>query len=103
MLPQVLRIKCRTSRRNFGEHIRNFSLISQYNDDHGPAYGFGVDARGRYSGHDFDDVEAEMSRDWIASRGVSILSWEWARHAARDGWNRYVSVRGVGIGSSAGI
>lgn len=63
-------------------------MINQNNDDHGPAYGFGVDARGRYPGRDFDDVEAEMSRDWVASRGASILSWEWARHAARDAWNR---------------
>lgn len=57
-------------------------------DHHGPAYGFGVDARGRYPGRDFDDVESEMSRDWASSRGASILNWEWARHAVRDAWNR---------------
>ena len=66
----------------------NYSLINQNNGDHGPAYGFGVDARSRYPGRDFDDVEAEMLRDWVASRGASILSWEWARHAARDAWSR---------------
>ena len=57
-------------------------------DDYGPAYDFGVDARGRYRGHDFDDVESEMSSDWSASRGTSSLSWERARDAARDAWNR---------------
>lgn len=57
-------------------------------DDYGPAYGFGVNARGRYPGRDFDDVESEMSRDWSTSRGASSLSWERAKHAARDAWNR---------------
>jgi hypothetical protein len=53
----------------------------------GPAYGFGVDARDRYPGRKFDDVESEMSSDWAASRGASILNWGWARHAARDAWD----------------
>jgi len=57
-------------------------------DDYGPAYSFGLSARGRYPGRDFDDVESEMSRDWAASRGASSLSWERAKHAARDAWNR---------------
>lgn len=64
-------------------------------DDYGPAYGFGVNARGRYPGRDFDDVESELSSDWAASRGASILSWEWARHAARDAWNRISPANGL--------
>lgn len=56
--------------------------------DYGPAYAFGLNARGRYPGRDFDDVQSEMSREWAASRGPSILSWEWAKLAARDAWNR---------------
>lgn len=69
--------------------IRNLDANSHPlpGDDYGPAYGFGMNARGRYPGRDFDDVESEMSSDW-ASRGASILSWEWAKHAARDAWNR---------------
>ena len=59
----------------------------QFND-YGPAYGFGVDARSRHPGRDFDDVEADMSRDWAASRGASSLDWDRARLAARDAWNR---------------
>jgi hypothetical protein len=57
-------------------------------DDYGPAYGFGVDARGRYPGRDFDDVESEMSSDWDTGHGASSLSWGRAKHAARDAWNR---------------
>lgn len=57
-------------------------------DDYEPAYGLGVSARSRYPGQRFDDVESQMAGDWDASRGTSRLSWERARHAARDAWNR---------------
>ncbi|MGL6112920.1 MAG: glycine zipper domain-containing protein [Rubrivivax sp.] len=57
-------------------------------DDYGPAYDYGVDARGQYPGRGFDDVESDLSRDWSTRRGTSSLSWERAKHAARDAWNR---------------
>lgn len=57
-------------------------------DDYGPAYDYGVDARGQYPGRGFDDVESDLSRDWTTRRGASSLSWERAKHAARDAWNR---------------
>jgi len=57
-------------------------------DDYGPAYGFGVTSLGRYPGRSFDDVEAEMAGDWPTGRGASSLSWDRARLAARDAWNR---------------
>lgn len=57
-------------------------------DDYGPAYIFGVTARGRYPGRDFNDVESEMSSDWTTHRGASTLDWERAKYATRDAWNR---------------
>lgn len=57
-------------------------------DDYGPAYGLGVDSRGRNPGREFDDVESQMSSEWANSRGESNLSWDRARPAARDAWNR---------------
>lgn len=57
-------------------------------DDYGPAYGLGVNARGRFPGRDFDDVESDLSNDWATSHGSSSLSWDRAKHAARDAWNR---------------
>ena len=57
-------------------------------DDYGPAYGFGVSSFGRYPGRNFEDVESDMSSDWTSSRGASNLSWDRARHAARDAWSR---------------
>jgi len=56
--------------------------------DYGPAYDFGVNARGRHPTSDFDDVEPELSSEWGTGRGFSRLSWARARPAARDAWHR---------------
>lgn len=57
-------------------------------DDFGPAYGYGVDARTRYPGQSFDDVETNLARDWNTARGRSKLDWAGARVASRDAWDR---------------
>ena len=57
-------------------------------DDYGPAYGYGVAAYSRYPGRRFDDLEADLSRDWTTARGRSNLEWARAREAARDAWLR---------------
>ena len=57
-------------------------------DDYGPAYRYGVDNYGRYQGRRFDDVEAELSRDWRRAKGSSKLTWDNAKHATRDSWER---------------
>lgn len=57
-------------------------------EDYGPAYGLGVDAYQRYPGRTFEDVEPEISREWIEGAPGSTLRWDRARHAARDAWNR---------------
>lgn len=57
-------------------------------DDCGPAYGYGVGAYSRYPNRSFDDVEAELARDWYNRRGNSTLEWERAKFAARDAWQR---------------
>jgi hypothetical protein len=57
-------------------------------DDYGPAYGYGVESYVRYPGKTFDQVEADLARDWQRSKGKSTLAWENAKHAARDSWQR---------------
>ena len=57
-------------------------------DDYGPAYRYGVDGYGQYKGRKFDDVESELSRDWQRARGSSNLTWDKAKHATRDSWQR---------------
>jgi hypothetical protein len=57
-------------------------------DEYGPAYRYGVDAYGRYEGRSFEQAEPELMRDWDRARGTSKLTWENAKHAARDAWQR---------------
>ena len=73
-------------RENFSD--RDYVEQGSSFDDYGPAYGYGVQARGRYPDRAFDDVESELSGDWAANRGTSSLSWERARLASRDAWYR---------------
>jgi len=57
-------------------------------DDYAPAYGYGVSSYAKYPGRSFDDVEADLSRDWNGARGASSLQWDQARNATRDAWDR---------------
>jgi hypothetical protein len=57
-------------------------------DDYGPAYRYGVDNYTRYPGKSFDDVEANLGRDWQRAKGKSSLAWDNAKHAAKDSWQR---------------
>jgi hypothetical protein len=42
----------------------------------------------KHRGRRFEEVEPELSREWITVRGESGLEWTDARNAARDAWNR---------------
>lgn len=57
-------------------------------DDYGPAYGFGGRSFRQYPGRSFEEAERDMSSTWNTQRGSSNLSWEKAKLAARDAWNR---------------
>ena len=71
------------------ENYKNRPYVSGGSyDDFGPAYAYGVSSYGRYSGRKFDEVEADLSRDWNNARGKSSLSWDRAKNATRDAWDR---------------
>ena len=57
-------------------------------EDYGPAYLYGVDAFSKNPNRKFDDVQADLGRDWNAARGASSLDWDRARSASRDAWDR---------------
>ena len=57
-------------------------------DDYGPAYAYGLSAYNRYPGRHFDEIDADLSRDWDTVRGSSSLGWERAKGATRDAWQR---------------
>ncbi|MBB5865068.1 hypothetical protein [Xanthomonas sp. 3058] len=55
-------------------------------EDYEAAYLAGHEARIRDVARAYDQVEAELHRDWEANRGSSSLSWSKARHAVRRAW-----------------
>jgi hypothetical protein len=57
-------------------------------DDYAPAYRYGVDSYGRYKGRTFEDAEPELQRGWERTKGTSTLTWDKAKHATRDSWQR---------------
>lgn len=65
-------------------------------DSYGPAYSYGVAAYRRYEGRQFELIEPELAQDWNAMRGTSDLSWDRARPAVKDAWQRMSEFRAQG-------
>ncbi len=73
-------------RENFNS--RPYVAAGSSYDDYGPAFGYGVSSYSRYQGRSFDELEADLARDWAGARGRSNLDWALARDATRDAWSR---------------
>jgi hypothetical protein len=57
-------------------------------EQYGSAFRYGWECCLRHKGKTFTDVAAAMERDWEHHRGQSQLSWDHARNAVRDAWQR---------------
>ena len=57
-------------------------------DEYAPAYRYGWESQGRYGERSFDEVEADLEREWSGVDATSPVDWVIAREAARDAWNR---------------
>ena len=72
------------------ENFRNSSYIDpklKY-ADYEPAYRFGWESYERHEGRRFEDLNAQLQREWDAHRADSPLTWEQAKAATRDAWHR---------------
>jgi len=70
----------------------NYASAGGSYDDYVPAYRYGNEARTRYSGRNWDDVESDLRSDWdtrYANSGAS--TWEKFKGAVRSGWDRVTS------------
>ena len=86
-------------RKNYSSRLYDTSGATF--NEYRPAYSYGVDAHRRYEGQSFEQVEPELMRDWDRVRGMSSLTWEKAKHAVRDSWQRVRdSVEGATPGDS---
>ena len=57
-------------------------------DDYRPAYELGYRTRAALPEATFDQAERRISQDWAMAKGESRLTWEQAKLAARDAWDR---------------
>ncbi len=67
---------------------RSYVAADSNYDDYRPAYEYGWQSRSRYAGKTFDQAETDLQRDWESNRGKSTLSWDRAKLATRDAWDR---------------
>ena len=61
-------------------------------DTYQTAYRTGYEGRRRYPGKTYEEVEAHLKRDYENSSGTGGLSWDEAKSATRDAWNRVENV-----------
>ena len=60
-----------------------------FDSDYAPAYAYGSDARARYGDRRWDDsLENDLRSGWEKVKAKSRLTWEEARDAVRDAWDR---------------
>jgi hypothetical protein len=57
-------------------------------DEYRPAYRYGWESRATYPNRAFEDVEPELQRNWESCRAQSKLTWDKAKLATRDAWDR---------------
>jgi hypothetical protein len=57
-------------------------------DQYRPAYRYGYEARARFVGQRWAEVERDLERGWREGRGTSRLCWNDARDAVKDAWHR---------------
>ncbi|MEG5039679.1 MULTISPECIES: hypothetical protein [unclassified Microcoleus] len=59
-------------------------------EDYQPAYRTGYEGYTRYgnTGKQFHEIEPDLQRDYETNRGKSNVTWEKAKHATRDAWDR---------------
>ena len=60
-----------------------------YDTDYAPAYAYGNTVRSQYAGRTWDDsLEADIKQGWEATKAKSRLTWEQAKDAVRDAFDR---------------
>lgn len=66
-----------------------YSADYDYDTDYAPAYAYGSESRARYGNRAWDDsLESDLKQGWESAKAKSRLTWEKAKDAVRDAWNR---------------
>lgn len=72
------------------DEYRNRDYVAEGDDFevYAPAYQYGWESRRTYHDRQWEDVEADLERDWANHPSSSTLAWDQARPATRDAWDR---------------
>jgi len=73
-------------RENYSK--RNYVDQGTSYDVYRPAYRVGYEGRAKYRGKRYEEVENDLQRDYERSRAKDAATWDKARFAARDAWER---------------
>lgn len=65
-------------------------------DYYRPGYRYGYEAANQYPNRSWNDVEADLSRDWSEYQHRGTSTWEQVKQAVRDAWDRVTGNRPVG-------
>lgn len=57
-------------------------------EQYGPAYQYGWESHAAHKDKPFKDVEEQLGQKWEQHRGTSKLTWNHAKEAAQDAWQR---------------
>jgi len=68
-------------------------------EQYGSAFQYGWESYANHKGKTFNDVEPQLGREWETRRGKSKLSWNHAKGATHDAWQR---VEKAACGDSCG-
>ena len=72
---------------------RNNRRKGETHEHYREAYRYGLAASDRYHDRRFEDVEPDLRAGWEHARGTSTMSWDHAREAVKDAFDRTVQLR----------
>lgn len=75
--------------RNWEESFRGRTDLGPNDsfESYRPAYRYGAESRLRHDGRSWNEVEADLGRDWERRGDRGNLTWERAKQSVRDGWH----------------
>lgn len=79
--------EARHFRLNFAS--RPYAQRDAWFEDFEPAYRLGCDARHRFEGLTFEEVEPQLEAEWYSTQPSMALTWQQVSGAVRDAWDYF--------------
>jgi phage tail tape-measure protein len=77
------------------EHHEKQPWADKEYEHYAPAYRTGYQAATRYAGRHYDEIEADVARDYEKNDANPALPWDRARPAVRAAWHRVSGLTGA--------